>query len=98
MSAIDKLRRVVLFEVPAYAFTVKECAELLDEIGRTRAETREACARVCDGREKIAEKERKDALGLLVLGEARARMFERFEARSDEAEACAAAIREMEKP
>lgn len=70
--------------------------EQLREIDRMRAEAigmLEACARVCDVRARIAEE-----TGLCNPDGFQLQRLARLEAYRDEAKACAAAIRAMEKP
>lgn len=99
MNAVEKLRAIVAKSpsvqspVPGvFILSTDDCAELLQEFDRLRAEsaeTREACARICDERNENA---------LDQLEECSSEMFNRLVARADEAEDCAAAIRAGGKP
>lgn len=91
-ESVDGLRHD---EKARLTLDVGDCAELLQEIDRLRAESagvREACARICDERAKSA------AEGIDDLDDVGPEVYARLRTRSDEAEDCAAAIRAMGAP
>lgn len=63
-------------------------------------EIQEDCAQICDERARISDNRAKDIKGgrALLLGDDRTNALCQLDARSDEAEDCAAAIRAMEEP
>lgn len=98
MTAMERLRTVASGEWGMAEFDTADCAELLQEIDRMRAEaagTREACARICDERAKIAAEASHDPSDDPW---SQVQVAERLEAKLDEAESCAAAIRAGGKP